>query len=162
MEATTTTRADTRLKRLLPRHYKVIDMYLTGDFQYKDIAKRLNMSHGSVSRILSMPSAQDVIVKRRANLDAQTDADIVNTHRTRVEEAKDLMEQASLQAAGVLIEGLLCGDERQMNKSANDILDRVGLARVTKSESKNTSAILTLNAEDAARITETFDLDKDD
>ena len=120
------------------------------------------MTRITVTRILGMPSAQDVIARRRhtqmARVDEHQKLDRISTINT----ARALMEEAAEGAAATLVENLLSGDEKLRNKSANDILDRVGIARVQKNDNTNRSAVLVIDADMAKLIHQTLELDKDD
>jgi len=150
------------VSRLLPRHYKIIDMYLSGKYTHQQIADSLDMDRKSVTAIISMPSMQDEIAKRRVIQNSQVDEVLVIDRINQVDTARSLLEEASINAAGTLIDCLLSGDEKMKNKSANDILDRVGISRVQKNENVNKTSVLFIDAETAARVHKTFELDSDE
>ena len=62
-----------RLRRLKPRHRKVIGMHLAG-VPSRDIAKAMGTTDSAVSIILSDPLAQEVIEKARASWEMEFDA----------------------------------------------------------------------------------------
>ena len=148
------------LQDLLPRHNKIIDLYLDGQWNHTQIASKVGVSPVTVKNVLAMPSAQDVIARRRKVKEEIKDTISAREELDHVEEARLLLNDNAKVAAEALIESLFSEDEKLRNKGANDILDRIGIARVAKNENQNKSMVVTLDAETASRILETLTLDK--
>ncbi|MFA6691983.1 MAG: hypothetical protein WCR98_08390 [Saccharofermentanales bacterium] len=150
------------IQRLLPRHYQIIELYVSGLYTHQQIADIVGMkSRHGVTCIINSPAAQDLIAKKRASISANRDNMIAQREVDVLDRAKRALEVASEDASRVLVEGLLDEDPRIRNKSANDILDRVGLARVSKEEKSVKGAVIVMDTETAARIQQTLELDND-
>lgn len=108
------------LKRLLPRHYKILDLYQAGT-KVKDIAQALGLSPNGVRLIIQSPQFQAELSKsRKTELVEMSDGTV-----SASVQARDILERASLKAAEVQTD--LLEDESSKIKLAasNSILDRV-------------------------------------
>ena len=148
------------LQDLLPRHHKIIDLFLDGQWSHSQIASKVGVSPVTVKNVLAMPATQDIIARRRKMKEEIKDTISAREELDYVETARQVLNENAKVAAEALIESLFSEDEKLRNKGANDVLDRIGLARVTKNENQNKSMVLTLDAETASRILETLSLDK--
>lgn len=111
--------AQNELKRLLPRHYEIMRMCLSG-LRAKDIATALKppMTPIGVSLVINSPLFQDGLARER---EGQFKADSV----ARTEDAMDILEEAASDAANKHVALLDSKNERIAQASANAILDRV-------------------------------------
>ena len=148
--------------RLLPRHFKILDLYMSGSMNYKQIAEEVGVSPMTVHRIVNMPNVQKDLSIRRNKKSADIDTlDTISLSST-VDSARRLLEESAEEAAERLVGGLVSSDERIVNKSANDLLDRVGISRVSKQDIASKSTVLILDDKMAARIQKSLELDTDD
>lgn len=107
------------LKRLLPRHYRIIDLSLAG-MTNVDIATSVGMTPMAIGMVLNSPVGQAELTRRRAGITVQVDEGLSST----VTEAKAKLENAAASAADRLIGLLDAQDEAIQRQSAKDILDR--------------------------------------
>jgi hypothetical protein len=108
------------LKRLVPRHFRIMDMHLQG-LDHASIAAQLGISRMSVSLVVNSPLFQDALSKRRAVITRETDAQTVDTTLR----ANRVLEAASHEAAMTQVDLLSSEDERVRLQASNAILDRV-------------------------------------
>jgi len=147
------------MQQLLPRHYKIIDLFLDGSWNNMEIAEKVGVTPVTVKNVLAMPATQDIIAKRRKTKTEIKDTVSARLELDQVDIARKKLNDAATQAAETLIESLFSEDDKLRNKGANDILDRIGIARVAKNENTNKSAVLVLDADTAERIMSTLILD---
>lgn len=110
-----------QIQRVIPRHFKVIDMAVAGH-DNKVIAETLSMSIGQVNLILRSPIAQSEIARIRKE---STEAEVMGLDRSAaLGKARSIIEQASVAAATTLENELLAEKPEVRIKAANSILDR--------------------------------------
>jgi len=115
------------INRLLPRHFKILDLALQG-LSRTQIAERMEMSPVGVGLILNSPKFQDELARRRTEIDKKSDEGLA----TNLANAKEILSNAAEDAAQVHVDLLNSEDDRVKQFSANQVLDRVGLARAEK------------------------------
>lgn len=121
------------LQRLLPRHYKIIELALEG-WSTKDIAQEMDMTPQGIGLIISSPRFQDELSRRREN--QEKTADDIHTHT--IVQAKDHLEANALKAAETQV-GLLSSNSDNIRlTSAQQILDRV----LEKKESQKPTVVI--------------------
>jgi hypothetical protein len=108
------------VKRILPRHRRIIEMALDG-MDYKGIAEGCGMSPRSVSLILKSPLVACELSRRRADIERKRDEGRVR----EVDQARELLERKSLEAAERTVSLLESGDDSVALRAADRILDRV-------------------------------------
>ena len=108
-------------KRLLPRHFKIVDLYLAG-LNIKQISQELGMSSAGVSNIVNSPKVQDEVARRREG----QNKDLSQMNVSTIENAKHLLNEKAIQAAQVHVDILEdeTASHSQKQSSANAILDR--------------------------------------
>ena len=118
-----------QLQRLLPRHQRVIDLCLEG-LSGVEMAKRMGMTPVGISFIVNSPIFQTELSRRRDNMSKSHD------HAVGVEviKAKRVLEGAAVEAAEKHVGLLGCDDDAIAQRSASEILNRVGLTKVEKKE----------------------------
>ena len=124
------------LKRLLSRHHRMIDLLLEG-LSRKEIALRLGCTPQCVSIVANSPNVQEVLARRRDSIEKKTDNAIAVT----VQEAQEVLERNSLEAARVHVDLLSSDDEAVRQRSANEILNRTGLSGKGQDEGGKTIMI---------------------
>jgi citrate lyase gamma subunit len=107
------------LQRLLPRHYQILELYLAGHGP-KEIAQVVEMTPQAITLITKSPLFQSEASRRRANIEAKTDEQLANVPAI----AKQVLENASLEAAMVHVENMGSTDPRVRHASAEAILTR--------------------------------------
>lgn len=145
----------------MPRHYKIVDLFLEGTYSHSQIAEMVGVSPVTIKNVLAMPSAQDIIAKRRDRIEETKDTMNSIAETSCAENARKILDEASSLAAAMLVENLLSADEKIRNKASNDVLDRIGIARVLKNDNTSKSMILVLDAQMADRINRTLQIDCD-
>jgi predicted transcriptional regulator len=106
-----------QLKKLLPRHFKVMDLLLLGKKQ-KEIAEELDLTPQAVSSIVNSPIFQERLASRKH--------EVLNRSEPNELSAKQLLEKTVIEAVKKLAEMLGSKDDRTALKAAIDILDRTG------------------------------------
>lgn len=110
------------LQRLLPRHYKIVELALAG-YNAKHIAQVLNMNPRSVSMVLQSPLVQHELSKRR---EAKNESQVLGLDRdATIGRARMVLERAVESAAKTQVKLLECEDPSIQLKAADRILDRV-------------------------------------
>jgi len=117
------------LKRLLSRHYKIIDLILEGKSR-KEIAEICNITPAGAGNVMNAPLVQEEIARRRLSMNKAHDEAVA----VSVSQARDLLETAAVDAAQTHISLLEDDDSRVRQASATAILDRVGLGRVDQNK----------------------------
>jgi hypothetical protein len=107
------------LQRLLPRHYQILDLWLGGHGP-KEIAQAVEMTPQAITLITKSPLFQAEAARRRSNVEAKTDDRLASVPSL----AKEVLEQASLEAAMVHVENMGNADPRLRYQSAEAILTR--------------------------------------
>lgn len=108
------------IKRLLPRHYAILDLVLLGHGP-KEIAEVLGITPQSAGMVINAPLFQDELARRRVVQNGQTDQ-VAFDAKIR---AKQLLGQLSVRAVEVHEELLESSDESVRQRSASKILDEV-------------------------------------
>jgi len=127
------------IKRLLPRHFKILELCLEG-FDNKTIAQALGISTVTVSSIINAPLFQHELSRRRRDHERQSDELRLKT----LQQAKAQLENAATQAVEKHISLMEHSeDERVQLASAKSILDRV----FHPSESRDSQKGIVLNAD---------------
>lgn len=113
------TSKDRELKRLLPRHKRILTLHLDG-MKSTDIAKMFNLTTESVRLIVNSPIFQSELSRRQANLEAKEDEALT----FGVVKAREIIDESSAKAAQTQADLLDSRDERVKSSAAKDILDR--------------------------------------
>jgi hypothetical protein len=77
------------------------------------------------------------------------------------ERARQTLAAEAQKAASVLIDNMLDDDPRVRNKASNDVLDRIGICRVNRTDVDVKTSVLVLDADMAKQINKSFELDQD-
>ena len=121
------------LQKLNAKHQKMIELCLEG-YKCGDLAKITGLTPQGVTIITNSPKFQDQLSRRRGELNKKHDEGVSISSS----QAKDVLEQGALEAAKTHVELLSSNDERVQQKSASEILDRVGVGKtVNQQESAN-------------------------
>ena len=118
-----------QLKRLMGRHYMMIELFLQ-ELSHKEIAERLNCTSQCVSLVFNSAIVQQQLARRRADMEKSSN----QANSVTLMDARHNLEQASVDAANVHIDLLRSGDESVQQRSANAILDRVGIGTQTQAD----------------------------
>lgn len=128
-----------KLKRMLQRHFVMIDLLLQG-LSHKDIALRLGCTPQCVSMVHKSPVVQEELARRRKEIDSLSNKSI----GVSITEAKQVLEEAALKAARTHVNLLASQDEAVAQRSASAILDRTG---ITSKDKNDTSRAIVIEAE---------------
>lgn len=128
----------TRLKYLHSRHHQMLDLVLEGH-KLREIAVTLHMNEKSVSRVVHSQLFQHELTRRR-KLDSDK---LQDARETRELSAQDILQRNSALAAQTHVGLMMTGSERTQLQAASEILDRTGVSRVAKIESRSISINLT-------------------
>jgi len=148
------TQNSNHIETLNPRHFRILDLCLQGKTA-KQTSDILQMSYNQVMNIMHSPNFQHELSLRRVKIEDKMDTNIADAKDT----VNDVLKQAALNAANNLINGLNSKDDSIVFRSATDILDRTGYPKVTKNLGGTVAAIV-ISKDDAERIAESMDLDK--
>ncbi len=116
-----------KINRLLPRHFKIRDLALQG-LSRNEIALEMGMSPVGIGLIINSPKFQDELARRRDQIEKKSDEGLA----TSLSQAKNVLADAAEDAAQVHVDLLVSSDERVKQNSANQILDRVGIAKAER------------------------------
>ena len=111
------------LKRLLPRHFTIMDLVLSGQSR-KAIADEVGMTPRAISNVTGSAIFQDELARRRNRLERQKDEAVV----LEIVKAKQRLEQAAADAEKAQVELLDSPNPQVRLASATYILDRLGIA----------------------------------
>jgi N-acetyl-gamma-glutamylphosphate reductase len=107
------------LTRLLPRHFKILDLALAG-LAVKDIAQEVGVEPQTVSNVINSPIFQGELARRRQGLNAEVNSQLGSS----ISEARNLIEQKAKDAVGVHVELMQDSfDPAVRQRSASQILD---------------------------------------
>ena len=121
--------ASKQIQKLMPRHYKILDLSIMG-LNATEIAKELKMTAGQVRIIMKAPCFQHQFGLRRSMHEEKiSEQAAVNADATR-----EALVKSATDAAMTLVNGLNSLDEKIKIKSAESILDRTGYPKETKIE----------------------------
>ncbi len=125
-------------QRLLPRHYEIQDCVLQG-LNGKQIAAKLSMAYRQVMNILATPQFQHELSLRRVKTEAQIDESILRSH----DAVTEVIKTQTLAAVNKLTDLMTNSpNDSVARQAANDILDRGGYPKVTKTQDLSTAQIL--------------------
>jgi len=124
-----------QLKRMMSAHYAMLELFLDpAGYSIKEIAKRTNRTPQSVSIIFNSCVMQEQIARRRAEIEKVTN----QAQGTNVLNARSILEGGAVDAAKTHVALLKAEDDSVKQRSANAILDRVGLSsRIESDKSHN-------------------------
>lgn len=109
-----------QLQKLIPRHFKILDLYLEGMSQV-DIAKEVGMHQANIGLVVRSPVFQNELALRRS----LREKDEKELRQTGLVQAKGVLEGAAFRAAETQVGLLESEDDRIKLASSNSILDRV-------------------------------------
>jgi predicted transcriptional regulator len=138
------------LKRLLPRHFRIMELVLLGKKQ-TEIAEELGLSNYGVSVIINSPVFQEELGRRREEQNAHAD----EVEVVRRLNAREVLDRVAVEVAQRQVALLESPDERVAQKAAMDILDRTGYPKVSRAEGQHVVASIILDEKYLERIQET-------
>ncbi len=145
---------NSQIASLTPRHLKILDLCLQG-WRNKDIADHFNMGQTQISIITNSPSFQHEFAMRRHGLEERfDDRDVEN-----MDEATAELQKNATFAAQKLVKSLSSENELIVLKSASDILDRTGHAKVINEHKTITN--INISEDDSKRIVDALLLDRE-
>lgn len=150
------TRSNALIKKLLPRHNKILDLCLAG-YSLAFIAAQVDITVTQLRNIRESPSFQLEYSRRRENIELQVDSQIVENEIG----ASEILKNASAHAATKITTLIDSGDDAIAFRSAADVLDRSGHPKVAASIGANVGVITVLNTADVERLASTLELDRD-
>lgn len=112
------------LQRLMPRHFKIVDLIL-GGLSHTEVAQEVGMSATGVQHIAQSLVFQTELSRRRENQEKALDVQHVSTIR----KATETFEAAAEEAADKVV-SLMQGaeDERVQFTASREVLDRAGMS----------------------------------
>lgn len=138
--------------KMLSRHYKILDLHLAGTYTQKQIAEVVGVSSATVRNIMNSPTFQHELAMRRRNRE-----DIVDELDTRnfvdtTQRAREHIQEKAESAAEKITELINSLDSAIALRASQDVLDRAGIPRMTKTENLSKGAVVVLGAEDINRL----------
>lgn len=127
------------LQRLMPRHYEIINLSLAG-YGPKEIAQALEMTPQAITLITKSAIFQHEISRRRANQEEKVDDQLASVPAL----AKQILENASVEAAMVHVENLGSTNDKTRHSAAEAILTR---SAVGESKDAQTTPNVTISVE---------------
>ncbi len=148
------------IKKLLPRHNKILDLCLEG-LSLQKIAEAVSISIVQLKNIRNSPCFQHELAKRRSKIEHEKDILIVRSEIDECNNAKQVLDANQQEAANVLVDLMNGGKHEQTRfKSAESILDRTGAIKVSGSVNQNQNVNVVLTSEDVDRLITSIELDK--
>ena len=144
------------LQKLLPRHYKIIDLFLSGSMTIKEIAEEVGMSTVAIHNIRNSPTFMHELSMRRKSRNEIVDE---LSARDIVDSTSRIIEDHTEAAAQKIVDLLDRGDPPIQLKAASELLDRGGYPKSSKVEGTLKAAVVVLDAGDVARIERTRELE---
>lgn len=112
---------DHHIRRLLPRHFKILELVLAGH-QYEAIAKIVEMTTAGVKMVTQSPVFQAEVARRRRE---STEETVLGLDRdATLGKARSILEDATEVAATKNVELMNCGNHGIELRAAHSILDR--------------------------------------
>ena len=109
------------IQRLIPRHYKMIELALTGASN-RSIAAAAGVGEANVGMVLNSPIAMAELARRRKGMEK----DLNRSHAQGLNRVKDILTQGAEAAAGGLVSLAKSAESESVRRaSCADILDRV-------------------------------------
>lgn len=109
-----------QLKRLLPRHYIMIELALSG-LSNKAISQKLGCGENSVCMVLNSPVSQQELARRRKGLEDTAK----ETHAQGINRVKDILSAGAVDAANSMVSLARSAQSESVRRaSCADILDR--------------------------------------
>ena len=143
------------ITKLTPRHNKMLDYCIEG-LQIKQIAEKLNMTPRMVGIVVNSGSFQHELALRRKAFADDHDEKLAETE---ISDAANILQQHAAAAAKQLVDGLRSPSESLAIRSAESILDRTGLVKITRQESPD-KPIINISREDLILLRDTLKLEK--
>lgn len=150
-------RKNNTLVALLPRHFKMLDLFLEG-LSVGQVAERVGVSARMVGFVRKSPLFQGEFARRRRAIEDKHDEAVVISALN----AGDRLAEASNNAADVLVTGLLDEDIQVQLRSAESILDRTGYGKQTKTQNSSVSLIANLTPKAIENLQSTLKILKED
>jgi len=138
--------SQTNIQRLLPRHFKIIELALAGH-NNKTIAEVVGMSPSGVATVLNSPLVQSELARER---ERNRESEVMHLDReATLGKARSILEQATEKAAKVHEILLESPDPTIQLRAADKILDRV----FGKDKDERRSAVINISAEQVQLLT---------
>lgn len=147
------------IKKLLPRHNKILDLCLEG-WSLQKIALEVDISIVQLKNVRNSPCFQHELATRRAKIEHEKDILIVRSEIDECNNAKQVLDENQQEAANTLVDLMNGGTEMSRFKCAESILDRTGVIKVQGTINKNQNLSVVLSSEDVERLTTSLELDK--
>lgn len=143
------------LKKLMPRHLKIIELVLEG-LKLGDIANKVDMSVVQLKNIRNSPTFQHELSMRQESYNSLHDQNMINV---QLETAEEVIQDNQLPAAEMLRDILKGEDTAMQFRAAESLLDRGGHPKVQKQDTTSRSIVIALDAGKLDLINETLKLD---
>jgi len=128
------------VRRLLPRHFKILEMIKAGHTN-RVVAETFNMHIDTISALTRSPLFQAELVRMRKEDPLE---DMLELDRNAVlGKARSILEEAIEPAAFKMVELLEADDPNIQYRASNNLLDRV----FGKADEKQSAPVIKLNAE---------------
>ncbi len=147
------------IKKLLPRHNKILDLCLEG-WSLQKIAQEVDISIVQLKNVRNSPCFQHELATRRSKIEQEKDILIIRSEIDSGDNARQTLEDNQNQAANCLVDLMENGTQMSRFKSAESILDRTGVIKVSGSVNQNQNISVMLSSEDVDRLTSTLELDR--
>ncbi len=123
--------------RLAPRHFELLDLSLQG-LNGKQISAATGLSYRQVMNLLNSPNFQHQLALRRAKLETTCDEGLLRNANA----VQEIIKTQTLSAVNRLVNLLDSDNDSVARQAANDILDRGGYPKVTKTDNTLHQSVL--------------------
>lgn len=148
------------LEKLLPRHYKIIDLFLSGNLSIKQIAEEVSMTPAGIRVIRNSPTFQHELSLRRDQRNKAFDELQTVSRVEHLDRTTKIIEESTEDAASLITELLDTPDKQLALRAASEILDRGGHPKVQRLDQNIKSIAVVLDANDVTRIENTIKLER--
>lgn len=148
------------IKKLLPRHNKILDLCLEG-WSLGAIASEVGISIVQLKNVRNSPCFQHQLANRRSKMEQEKDILTIRSEIDSGNNARQILDSNQNAAADVLVDLMTTGNSTTKFRSAESILDRTGLIKVSGSVNQNQNIHVILDSEDVDRLTKSLELDKE-
>lgn len=147
------------IRKMLPRHNRILDLCLEG-WSLKKIAAEVSISLVQLKNVRNSPCFQHELATRRSKIEQEKDTLIVRSEIDECNNAKQVLDANQQEAANTLVDLMNGGTQMSRFKSAESILDRTGVIKVSGSVNQSQNVSVMLSTEDVDRLVSTLELDR--
>jgi hypothetical protein len=133
--------ADAHTERLLPRHFGLVRLVLSGTYSNDQMASMLGYTTANIARVIKMPAFQDELARRRK---AQNNVENVAI-RDGLTAARDLLNQTSLAAVEKMEQVMATSGDPKLQLDAADKILKYAFPKGDERGSGNSATVVVMS-----------------